>query len=223
MSNYVLWLVLPVLLMQSSSGAPDVRPASAMPNVEYHFQNERFLISKIDLELDPTGRGRLVFVRKGLTKPVSRDVSIAPEILVEIDRLFGRLGYLESNETYQTEKDHSNLGEVVIAVVRGEMRREAKFNYTANRDMASVQTMLRGIANREIYVFDIETAAQFQPLDTPRLLQTLGDEIDAGRLTGVDALLPLLRRLADDVSLPLIARNRAASLVAKVEKARAER
>src|SRR6185369_16445767 len=131
----------------------------------------------------------------------------------------GHLDYLWSDATYQTKEDHSNLGTTTVGVSRSGEQREVTFNYTENRDMATIATTLRGVANREIFVFELETAMRFQPLDTPGLINALDQEIKLGRITDPGALAPLLREVADDASLPLIARNRAAELVGRIEEA----
>src|SRR4029079_4468980 len=113
--------------------------------------------------------------------------------LKDIDAALDRLRFLDSTEVYQTRSDHANLGQVHIEVVRGYRRRETEFNYTTNKDMAAIQTIFRGIANREMYAFDLETAIRFQPLDTPKLLGTLTEEVDRDNVTDPAALLPLLR------------------------------
>jgi hypothetical protein len=216
MSNLGLCLVLlPLVLGQGVSNAPVDTPAG-FDSVVFRYRSDRFLISSIDLEIDPAGRGKLVFVRKGLAKPIERDVEVANPVVRDLDAALARLHFLSSDEKYQTSEDHSNLGEVTIAVAHGDVRRETRFNYTTNRDMAAMQELLRGIANREIYVFDLETAVRFQPLETPTLLGALGDEIGLGHITDPQALLPLLHGIAEDVSLPLIARNRASALADRI-------
>lgn len=215
MPNVVALLAAAVFAVQGLSidAPPTSSPAPVGDLVVYRFRNDRFVVSSIDLEYDERGHGKLVFERKGLGKPVERDIVVSEAVVRDVDAVLGRLNFLTSTETYQTQADHSNLGQVTIEVTRGAARRETEFNYTTNRDMASVQEILRGLANREMYAFDIETAIKFQPLDTPKLLDTLRGEVERGAVTDPAALLPLLRSVAEDVSLPLIARNRAGALV----------
>jgi hypothetical protein len=204
-------------LAQGAAGAaPPEAPASA--SFTYRFENPRFQISRIELDVDASGAGRLVFTKQGLAKPVSRDVRVAEPVLRQLDELLGRLDFLRSDATYQTKDDHSNLGTTTVGVSRSGERREATFNYTENRDMAVVAATLRGVANREIFVFELETAMRFQPLDTPALINALDQDIKLGRITDPAALAPLLREVANDPSLPLIARNRAAELAGRVEE-----
>jgi len=211
--------IVAVLLAQGGPGSVVAPEASAPTALVYRFDNPRFQISRIELDVDASGAGRLVFTKQGLSKPVVREVSVAEPILHQLDELLGRLDFLRSGASYQTKDDHSNLGTTTVGVTRSGERHEATFNYTENRDLAAVATTLRGVANREIFVFELETAMRFQPLDTPALINALDQEIKLGRITDPGALAPLLREVADDSSLPLIARNRAADLVGRIEQA----
>ena len=194
------------LLMAAQSAAPvPPSPSGEAASFTYRFENERFQVTRIDLTIGAGDEGRLVFSRKGLTRPVERSVRIAPAVRRQLDDLVARLDFFASGEDYQTPEDHSNLGKVTIA---------------ASRASAELASTLRGIANREMFAFDLETAIRFQPLETPRLIQALGDEIQLGRITDPGALAPLLQAIADDVSLPLIARNRAGALAGRIEAAR---
>ena len=191
--------------------------STASESITYRFENDRFLIPRIRLEITPVG-GRLVFSRRGLSEPVTRDVPVAEATTVRLRERIERLGFLKSTEVYQTKEDHSNLGITTIGIRSGGYDRDVSFNYTANRDMAEVASLLRGIANREILRFDIETAIRFQPLEIPNLIESLTRELNLGRVTDAELLMPLLDEIADDPTLPLIGRNQARKLLEKIRK-----
>lgn len=223
MLHTVICLILVVGPSFQGGSGPLGLAAERGAEIVYHFENSRFLVSRIDLTLDADGTGRLVFVRQGISKPVEREFDVTAPVLSQLEVLLGRLDFLNSTEVYQTKEDHSNLGTVTIAVDRAGHAREVTFNYTLNRDMAETAALLRGLANREIYVADLETAVRFQPLDTPKLIDALRKEIELGNITEPESLTPLLRSISDDVSLPLIARNRAGELIDKIESASRKR
>jgi hypothetical protein len=219
MLNAIVLCVAAAVCSPQSLSLGDPGPTTPVGDeVVYRFRSDRFVVSSVDLEIGAGGKGRLVFARKGLAKPVEREIVVAEPVVREIDEAIARLRFLESTEAYQTSSDHSNLGQVTIAVTRAGAHRETEFNYTTNKDMAELQSLLRGLATREMYAFDLETATRYQPLDTPKLLGTLDDEVARGSITDPAALVPQLRAIAEDVSLPLIARNRATALVAKLSK-----
>jgi hypothetical protein len=219
MSKLALCALTLLMAAQSATPVPP-SPSSEAASFTYRFENDRFQVTQIDLTIGAGDEGRLVFSRKGLARPVERSVRIAPAVRRQLDDLVARLDFFASGEDYQTPEDHSNLGKVTIAASRASAAREVVFNFTTNRDMAALASTLRGIANREMFAFDLETAIRFQPLETPRLIKALGDEIQLGRITDPGALAPLLQAIADDVSLPLIARNRAGALAGRIEAAR---
>jgi hypothetical protein len=107
---------------------------------------------------------------------------------------------------------------VTLQVTQGGKTREARFNYTENKDAEALVAILRGLATREIFAFDLETAARYYPLDTPDLLKALKDEIARKRVTDASALVPLLRDLSGNIGVPLIARNKAEELAKSLER-----
>jgi len=220
----ILRLILPFLLFASVGAAvPLQAPTSAAgdkPSIRYRFENDRFLISRIELSVDGSGSGLLEWEEKGSPKPRSRAVRVSEEGLAELSNLLDRLNFLHSGEEYQSAEDHGNLGSTAIRVSQGEVSREVVFNYTRNKDADALARLLRGIANREMFVADLEVAMQHQPLETPAALATLAQEHARGRIGDAVALLPLLRSIADDMSLPLIARNRASDLAKAITKRR---
>lgn len=220
----ILRLLLPLLLVSPTiTTTPLQVPASgsgAAFSIRYRFENSRFLIPRIELSIDGNGSGRLEWEKKDAPKALSREVRVSEEGLAEIVNLIEKLNFVRSVEEYQTAEDHGNLGATSIRVNQGELSREVVFNYTRNKDADALGRLLRGIANREMYVADLELAVQHQPLDTPAALAILAQEHKRGRIGDAVALLPLLKSIVDDMSLPLIARNRANDLVKEISKGR---
>jgi hypothetical protein len=154
-------------------------------------------MSKLEMTLDARGEGKLVFTRKGVARPVERTVRIQSDAVADLSARLGRLGFVDSAEVYQSKVDHSNLGTVTIVASQGGKSREVRFNYTENREMDGLVSLLRGLANREVY-----------------------EDIARQRVADPLPLVPLLREMADDMTLPLIARNRANELANEIEKSK---
>jgi hypothetical protein len=193
-------------------------PSSDGLSVTYRFENEMFLVSRIEVTIDASGRGRVAFTRKSLNRPVERPVVVGPQSTAEIMLLLERLNFLDSAEVYQSKSEHPNLGTVTLQVTRDGTSREARFNYTEHKDAEALAALLKGVATREMYAFDLETAARYYPLDTPDLIKALKEEIARKRVTEAVTLIPLLRDLAGNVGVPLIARNKAEELANALEK-----
>ena len=198
--------------------APVVAPVASTLLVRYRFVNANFVISRIEMTIDGSGRGRLTWERRDVNRTQSRDVRVSDAGIAELRDVLARMDFVNSSEQYQTKEDHSNLGETAIRVDQGGSSREVVFNYTKHRDADALGRFLRGIANREMHVTEIEVAVQHQPLETPAAIATLAGEFKAGRLADTASLLPLLKSIVDDASLPVITRNRAGELAAKIRE-----
>jgi hypothetical protein len=184
----------------------------------YKFENQRFHISLIEIELDQKGEGILKFKRGESDDVIDLKLKLQPETLARLRHLYASTRFLESDENYQDSKDHSNLGWVTLSARDGERERQARFNYTPNQEVKELADIYRALATQQILLFDLETALQYQPLDVPRLLETMENDLKNGWLAEPAALLPALRDIAGNDSAPLIARNHARRLIASIDK-----
>ena len=64
----------------------------------------------------------------------------------------------------------------------------------------------------------MNVARENQPLDTPKMMDTLESYLTRGELSDAAQMSPYLKQLSDDERLPLIARNHAARLIEKIGK-----
>ena len=96
--------------------------------------------------------------------------------------------------------------------------RTARFNWTTNTALNELSELFRGISTQEIDLFDIELARQHQPLDLPRQLETLENDLKLDRVTEPSRLLTPLREIVNDDTVQLIARNVAKRITKNIEK-----
>ena len=78
----------------SIDAPPPSSPALAGDLVIYRFRNDRFVVSSVVLEYDQHGRGKLVFERKGLHKPVEREIVVGDSTMRAVDAALERLRFL---------------------------------------------------------------------------------------------------------------------------------
>ena len=71
-----------------------------------------------------------------------------------------------------------------------------------------------------IWMFDINTARENQPLETPKLFSTLEGYLRRNEISDPPQMLPFLRELINDERMPLMARNHAARLIKQIEKSK---
>lgn len=205
-------------LATSSGGAANRQSLPANTAFSYKFENRRFYIPLIQVDLDAGGNGHLHFMRGESDDVIDRKFKILPSTMKRIARLLGVTGFLDSKEEYQAKKDFSHLGWMTITVRQGERERTVRFNYTTNQDIAGLAEVFQGIATQEIDLFDLELAVQHQPLDVPRRLDALETDLRLDRVTEPEQLVVRLRELAGDDTMPLIGRNHANRIIKDIEK-----
>jgi hypothetical protein len=67
-------------------------------------------------------------------------------------------------------------------------------------------------------LFDIETALQYQPLDVPRKIDDLENDLKLERIAEPQQVLTTLQDIVKNDTAPLIARNQAKRLIEAIEK-----
>jgi hypothetical protein len=194
------------------------RPVAGDIAFKYVFENPRFYIPWIQLDLSQEGAGMVRFRRGESDDTLDREVKLQPSTLSRIAELFARTGFLTSSEDYQSKRDFAHLGWMTISASQGGKQRTVRFNYTENRDIGELSDIFRAISNQAITLFDIDLTIRHQPLDLPRMLESLENELRLERFAEPDQLIPTLRDIARDDTLPLIARNNATRLITSIQK-----
>lgn len=185
---------------------------------EYLFFQPNFTLSRILIRHDDLGKGTIEFMRADFEEPMTEAIEISGATLARIDSAYADLKFLESNESYQHERDFSHMGTVRLTLVREDKKRTAEFNWTDNRLAKSLADEYRKIANQFIWTFDIDLARQNQPLESPKLISRLDSYLRRNEISDPVQLLPLLTALANDERLPLIARNHTLRLIGQIKK-----
>jgi hypothetical protein len=210
-----LWAALLLLIVIASPHpvfcAPpqDNSTAPAESSFKYKFENPRFYVSIMEIDINASGAGELRFKRGESDEIIDRKVKLLPATIARIRQLYEATRFLESNEEYQDKKDFSHLGWVSLSARQGERERLAKFNYTTNKDITELSDIFRGIATQEMHLFDIETSEQYQPLK---------NDLGLRRVAEPEQLLPKLREIADNDTQTLIARNSAKRIIDAIKK-----
>jgi len=197
------------------------RPAAAAENKPvyfYEFSKSDFLISKVFIEHDENGKGKITFQKKDFAEPVTDPLQLSPATLERVKAIWQTLNFLDSTETYQAVKDFSHLGTMKISMKKDGRERAATFNWTDNKDVKNLADEYRRIGQQFIWIFDVSVARENQPLDAPRLLDALGSLIRRSEISDAAQMLPLLKEISEDERVPLIARNHAVRLTTEIEK-----
>lgn len=187
--------------------------------VRYHylFENERFTTPLQEVVFDGKGRGKFRFIRKGGDEIVNK-LELSTTLLAQIQSLFDSLNFIEGKAEYQHKKDFSHLGKMTISMARSGRERSTSFNYTDNQTMSRLVEVFRNIAIQETRVFEIETVRSTDPISTPAQLRLLENELKSNHIADPQRIVPILREIKTDESVPLIARNHAERLLQMIKK-----
>lgn len=211
---------------KKNSRPPDAVKAAAKPPVRdlvpefvYEFENPKFVVSRIRIEHDGAGNGKLTFRKKDFEEDVTEPFRLSERTQADLNELWEKVDYLRSESNYQSEeRDYAHLGTVTLQVDRGGIDRKAVFNWTEDPAAKKLADEYRKVGNQVIWKFDINVARENQPLETPRIMDKLDLYIRQSRIADPVQLLPFLKALEDDERLPLIARNHAGRIIARIEK-----
>lgn len=215
---------------QSSGGKRNVRPTTGEEvladkpaqndglEFRYVFTQPNFVYSRMVVEHDSSGRGRFSFDKTNNAETIAEVVQISPNVVDRIRAAYAALNFLESDEDYQHRRDYSHLGNVDITLSDGGRSRTARFNWTENPHARALMDDYRRLTQQFTWILDIGLARENQPLDSPNLMASLENLLRRNEIADPQQLLPFLEELAEDERLPLIARNRARSIIASIRK-----
>ena len=191
---------------------------AAAASFNYRFENTRFYVPLMEIDLTPEGIGELRFKRGTTDEVIDLKLKLRPETMSRIRGLYDGVNFLDSTEEYQAKKDFSHLGWMTIRASDGRRERKVRFNNTANKQMKELADLFRSIATQQMHLFDLETAQQYQPLDVPRQLDSIEADLRLGNIAEVEQVALALREVASGDTLPLIARNQANRIIADIQK-----
>ena len=188
------------------------------PNYFYEFSQPAFTISKILIEHDESGKGKISFMRSISNEMITDPIEVSPAALERINAALIALDFFNSTESYQYEKDYSHLGNITLKITKNDKTRETKYNWTTNANAKILADEYRKISNQYIWLFDMNLSRVNQPLESPKLLDAIDNYLRRNELSDAAQLIPFFKELGNDERLPLIARNHATRLIEKIEK-----
>jgi hypothetical protein len=184
----------------------------------YEFSQPNFLVSKIFIEHDENGKGKITFLKKSFDETISDPIQISEAALERIKAVWQALNFLDSTENYQYVKDYSHLGNMTFTMRKDERTRTTKFNWTVNPDAKNLMDEYRRIGQQFVWIFDIGVARENQPLEAPRLMDALDSLIKRNEVSDAAQMIPMLKELSNDERIPLIARNHATRMIKEIQK-----
>lgn len=206
---------------ESPSAATAPRSAASVSSgarFSYEFTQPQFFLRHILIEHDASGRGKITFERLNEEVPIVESLEISSTALERISTLWQGLRFLDSETNYQSDKQFPHLGTMKLTMVDGEKKRTAEFNWSKVKEAAELALEYRRIVEQASFVFDISVARENQPLNAPKLLEGFESLLKRNALSDPQQVIPLLKEISSDERLPLIARNHALRILAKINK-----
>lgn len=186
----------------------------------YEFTQPAFVTSRVFIEHDANGKGKITFERKNAGEPITDPVEISSGAWTRIKSLWDGLNFLDSTANYQTDKSYAHLGTMRLRMKQGTRERTAEFNWTNDKKAFELVNEYRRVGEQAMFIFDINLARDISPLETPRMMDNLADMLKRNNISDPKQLLALLNDISVDERLPLIARNHASRLVKQIEKSK---
>jgi len=203
----------------TNPAAPPTKLEDSKPiRFEYEFTQPEFFIRHIVIEHDQNGHGWITFERRSEEMPYKEELELSAAANARIVSLWQALGFLDSNEDYQTSRQYPHLGTMRLHMEQDSRKRTAEFNWTANKNMFALVNEYRRAADQAIWIFDLSIARDNQPLNSTKLMDQLESMLKRNGLSDAQQLAPLLKDITSDERLPLITRNHAARLLKQIEK-----
>lgn len=203
---------------KAGASPPDAATSTTAVRYSYEFKQPEFNISRILIEHDAEGRGKISFARKDSAELFTDPLEISPAALARITAAWEALKFLDSNANYQDEKQFPHLGTMTLRMRQGTRERTAEFNWTHDESVNALVKEYRGIGEQQLFIFDVTLARQYQPSDTIKIFKRLESLIKRDELSDKAQLVPLLRDLITDERIPLMARNHVTRLLKNIEK-----
>ena len=206
---------------ESSSSVPAGQPETTVKSSArfgYEFTQPQFFLRHILIEHDASGRGKITFERLNEEVPIVESLEISAKALQRISALWQALRFLDSETNYQSDKQFPHLGTMKLTMIDGDKKRTAEFNWSNVKEAAELVKEYRRIADQASFVFDISVARENQPLNAPKLMEAFESLLKRNALSDPEQVIPLLKEISSDERLPLIARNHALRILAKLNK-----
>jgi hypothetical protein len=147
-------------------------------------------------------------------QPYRYTFTVSPATRGRIFDLAARADYFSKDVNY-TRHNIANTGEKRLTYKDAQRSTEAKYNYTSNSNVQQLTTLFQSLSATLEYGRRLEEAYQLQKLALDDQLKSMEQTADQNGLLDIQAVAPILRKIAGNSSVMNVSRARAERLLAK--------
>ena len=191
-------------------------PQENFSRFSYCHDSSRGVFETQCVHLDPSGAGEVRFKRRGADEVQSALTLSAPGRERFVSVLAGT-NFLAEAKSYESKRKVADLGRKRLTLEMASGKREAEFNFSELKEVTALVTFFDSMLSQQTFVFDLETAMQYDRLSVPKRLDDLDRELKAGRIADPPALVPILEKIDGDARIVNYARTHARKLKEEIQ------
>ena len=185
----------------------------------YEFSKANFTVSKVVIEHDENGAGKITFQKKNYGEDIIEPLQLSEKTIAILKEHWAELKFLESGKSYQSkQRDYGHLGTIKLKMKRESKERSTEFNWTENLNAKALMDEYRKLAYQYVWMFDMTIARDNQPLESPKIMKRVDSYLRRNEISDPKHLMPYLKEISNDERFPMITRNHAIRLIKKIEK-----
>lgn len=139
---------------------------------------------------------------------------VSPATRERIFDLAARANYFSGDINY-AKRNIANTGEKILTYKDAQRSTEAKYNYSTNPTVQQLTALFQGLSTTLEYGRRLEEDYHYQKLALDEQLKGMEEQADQNVLVEVEAVAPILKKIAADSSVLNVTRARAQRLLAK--------
>jgi hypothetical protein len=170
------------------------------------------------ITIDQLGRGKFeAKPRDG--ELISRDLQVSPDTMRRLLNSFESAQFLSSTREYESHVKVADMGMKTIALEQNGHSREVRFNYTFDKNMATVADLFGGLVTTQLRLAALENAKKYDKLGLPDELNALQAELNNRWLVDAELLIPVLTEIANNHAFFNVVQRKARQLIQQIESA----
>jgi hypothetical protein len=199
--------------VKSSADGPESLPPTLIL-FSKEFQQGPYVRFKISI--DQQGRGKFeALPRDG--ELITRDLQASQDTMRRLLASFDSAQFLSSTREYESHFKVADMGMKTIVLEQNGRSREVRFNYTFDKNLATIADLFGGLVTTQLRLAALENAKKYDKLGLPDELNALQAELNNRWLVDAEQLIPVLTEIANNHAFFNVVQRKARQLVLQIE------